>query len=880
MNSNPALTDSWLPKRLRAAAAWLVIAACGGCTNAIFGPSLDIRLNRITPDPLLLDVTTMAVFFADITIDYDLIGTASAKSRSSCGPFRFSSTLAGVSGSLSMLAAAASDCVVEGNRTGITRLFVDSTVLATQASGTYPARVELSRCYDDLGAGGPRCTTTQREFMIELRSQTPPQAPSPAQNLAAAVDGNTIVLNWTLARGAQSYLLERQSGGAAFTPLASPDAFTTSFRDISALPNTPYVYRLTAINNTGSSAPALANAQIGVARQLRVTVEARGDSVSSDIPGINCTGPGSCSASYLLNSVVTLTATAQAGSRLVRWTGDADCSDGVVTMDADKNCTATFTSFDDKAVTLTVNGNGRVTSQAAGIACPGQCSSLFTLLSSVFLSATPSPGWVFVRWTGDADCGDGILEMNADKTCAAEFAPTPGTTQMLTVYVQGTGSVSALPAGLVCIPGAASCSGRFARGQVVTLTATPGANNVFSGWAGSPDCSDGQVTMSADLVCVANFVSTAATWVTGAAALNQGSQFVAARMLEPAISVDAAGQPVVAWTEDGVVRVYRPTAGGVTQVSVSAVNGKPSLVMEPSDQPLVAFAEETTAERRNVRLRRYSPAAGWADVGPGALDTVLTADAWDPCVVIRNGRITVAWVEGEPGAGSRVVVRSWDGVQWSAVGNGSGPAPSAAGSESQQPRLVVTGTAGSQSLALLWGEDFQTLRVAELVGNDWIPTAAAPYAGAVQPERADMMWVAGLGLVVAAAPASGANLVVRQWSQGQWSDVGSPRGDTTPSAFVLALAFSHGSADATPLLALAISRANGAGQETVVERFVGGSWIRLGTVLPAIDRHRRGASPRAVAVADHAQPEAAVVLQGVVPGTISADHTLAVLRFE
>ena len=196
MNSNPALTDSWLPKRLRAAAAWLVIAACGGCTIAFLEPGLDIRLNRITPDPLVLDVTTMAVVFADITIDYDLIGTAGITNRSSCGPFRFRSTLAGVSGSLSMLTAAAVGCVVEGNRTGITWLSVDSTVLATQASGTYPARVELSRCYDDLGAGGPRCTTTQREFMIELRSQTPPQAPSPAQNLAAAVDGNTIVLNW------------------------------------------------------------------------------------------------------------------------------------------------------------------------------------------------------------------------------------------------------------------------------------------------------------------------------------------------------------------------------------------------------------------------------------------------------------------------------------------------------------------------------------------------------------------------------------------------------------------------------------------------------------------------------------------------------------
>ena len=56
--------------------------------------------------------------------------------------------------------------------------------------------------------------------------------------------------------------------------------------------------------------------------------------------------------------------------------------------------------------------------------------------------------------------------------------------------------------------------------------------------------------------------------------------------------------------------------------------------------------------------------------------------------------------------------------------------------------------------------------------------------------------------------------------------------------------------------------------------------MRLGNALPDIDRHVMTASPRAVAVADHAQPEVAVVLQGVLPGTATNDRTLVVYRFE
>jgi len=62
--------------------------------------------------------------------------------------------------------------------------------------------------------------------------------------------------------------------------------------------------------------------------------------VTSSPTGINC--GADCTEDYNTGTVVTLTPTLAGDSVFAGWSGDADCSDGQVTMDADKTCTATF----------------------------------------------------------------------------------------------------------------------------------------------------------------------------------------------------------------------------------------------------------------------------------------------------------------------------------------------------------------------------------------------------------------------------------------------------------------------------------------------------------------------------------------------------------
>ncbi len=62
----------------------------------------------------------------------------------------------------------------------------------------------------------------------------------------------------------------------------------------------------------------------------------------------------SCSSQFPLNQVMTLSACPSRGGVIFSgWSGDADCADGIVTLSADKSCTATFTQCNPTSIAMT-----------------------------------------------------------------------------------------------------------------------------------------------------------------------------------------------------------------------------------------------------------------------------------------------------------------------------------------------------------------------------------------------------------------------------------------------------------------------------------------------------------------------------------------------
>lgn len=291
-------------------------------------------------------------------------------------------------------------------------------------------------------------------------------------------------------------------------------------------------------------------------------------SVSSNLVGIAC--GTDCNEAFITGTVVTLTASPDPGSIFVSWGGNADCSDGVVTMDVAKTCRATF-NFPRLTVTKAGTGIGTVTSTPTGISCGADCSENYQADTVVTLTATPDPGSIFVSWGGNADCSDGIVTMDAAKTCRATFN-LPRLT--ITKGGTGTGTVTSSSAGINC---GTDCTEDYAAGTVVSLIPAPDAGAFFGGWSGNASCS-GIVTMDASKTCRALFIRQNLSISVPSATTGQASNLTSNGVTLNAI-VNPKGRATTVYFEWGTTTSYgyftpvQTIGNGTTDVSVAAVIG-------------------------------------------------------------------------------------------------------------------------------------------------------------------------------------------------------------------------------------------------------------------------------------------------------------------
>jgi hypothetical protein len=82
--------------------------------------------------------------------------------------------------------------------------------------------------------------------------------------------------------------------------------------------------------------------------------------------------------------------------------------------------TATLETF-VLSITKSGNGSGTVTSNPVAVNCGTNCNATLTIGATVSLVATPAAGSTFTGWSGHADCIDGSVTMNANKSCMATF---------------------------------------------------------------------------------------------------------------------------------------------------------------------------------------------------------------------------------------------------------------------------------------------------------------------------------------------------------------------------------------------------------------------------------------------------------------------------
>jgi hypothetical protein len=139
--------------------------------------------------------------------------------------------------------------------------------------------------------------------------------------------------------------------------------------------------------------------------------------VTSSPLGISC--GVDCTQNYSSNTVVTLTASPDAGSTFAGWSGDPDCSDGVVTVNTGKTCTATFNIDQYQLITSAFPlAGGSVTPD-----CSGGC--MYDSGTIVVLTATENNGYFFDIWTNCDSPSNNICTetMDSNDSIIANFLP-------------------------------------------------------------------------------------------------------------------------------------------------------------------------------------------------------------------------------------------------------------------------------------------------------------------------------------------------------------------------------------------------------------------------------------------------------------------------
>ena len=462
--------------------------------------------------------------------------------------------------------------------------------------------------------------------------------------------------------------------------------------------------------------------------------------VTSSPAGIDC--GLTCTSSYPAGTTVTLTAVAGPGERFAAWAGA--CSGALtqcaVKLDSAKTVDATFAKESAGAtVNLAVNvtGAGAVTSQPAGIACRGNCSSAFTTGIAVALTATPDAGQIFAGWGGA--CSGTVptcrVPMSDATSVSAAFTAAPpastiGWSDSAVLSIDGAGKPR------VAIDGAGNATmiwlqldASTARRNVWTSRKPTGGAWSAAALLESVDTDFFELDLAVDAtsgraVAVWRSATTPVIYgrladATGAWGAATSFTGLGTNLNDLQAGIDANGNAVAVWSQtpagstiNSIWSSRYSTAsgwGGAARVSLAANDRQdldPSLAVSASGRAFIVWTRNGTGI---VASQAEAASGAWSEPTVLAAGVVSTGVGAPRVAADTNGGAMAVWAQGARNASNEIVTN----LTSKRFANGAW-APAATALYTPiltgvlaQARMAVN---GSGQFAAVWGQPDASIR--------------------------------------------------------------------------------------------------------------------------------------------------------------------------
>jgi len=509
---------------------------------------------------------------ATITMDANKNVTAVFTTAGSGGPIAYEETQTGGSVSSNTVTTTANLTAASGHLylaaisfkpkvvvSLVSGLGLNWTPVKAQCAGRNQTGVELWMAIGAPSGNGnvtANFATTPSSAVIAVSRYSGAAAVSPLGNM---ISGNTNGANGACSGGSDN---NAYSFNLATTMNGSLIYCAAAMRSRTHTPGAGYTERVEFLNNVSSpSSIAVQDQDVASASTVVVNGSFNGSvdwamaaveikpstgsgtqyTLTTNVVGSGSVALNPAGGTYDAGTIVTLTATAAAGFQFSGWSGDLSgaASPTTITMDANKNVTATFTAVPTYTLTVNTSGSGSVALNPPG--------GIYDAGTVVTLTATAAAGFQFTGWSGDLSGATNptTITMDANKNVTATLTAIP--TFTLTVNTTGSGSVALNPAG-----------GTYDAGTIVTLTATAAAGFQFSGWSGDLTGAANPTTIAmeanknvtATFTAVPTYTLTVNTTGSGSVALNPPGGTYDAGTVVTLTATAAAGFQFTGWSGD------------------------------------------------------------------------------------------------------------------------------------------------------------------------------------------------------------------------------------------------------------------------------------------------------------------------------------------